>query len=157
MSSKKIENIKAHKFRNEKDFAHFAQEIAKQVLTNGRNKNALVIGLIGELGAGKTTFSKYFLKKLGVKEEITSPTFLIMRPHRIDAAGFTVAYHFDWYRVEKEKEIADIGFQNIIDNPNHIVLIEWADKFPALLPAHTIWIELSHGKGKTERVLVYKK
>lgn len=146
----------SYKFRSEKELAVFAKRIAKEVLEKGQNKKAIVIALMGDLGAGKTTFTKNLFNFLGVKDVVTSPTFLLMRPYRLEAEGFTVAYHFDWYRVEQEKEILDLGYKNIIENPNHIIVIEWADKFMKLLPAHTLWIELSHGKGRTERILVVR-
>lgn len=139
--------------KNEAELQKEAERIAGLVLGSQRNHHAMTIGLIGDLGAGKTAFAKYFLRALGVRESVLSPTFIIMRPYKIERENFSTVYHFDWYRVESEQEILSLGFENISANPNHIMLIEWADKFLSLLPEKAVKIFFEHGATKDERVV----
>jgi tRNA threonylcarbamoyladenosine biosynthesis protein TsaE len=137
-----------------------AEKFAKQILKHKPKKSsAAVIALQGELGAGKTTFTQGFLRALGVKQHITSPTFLIMRKYEISAplkkgfAHYHHAYHFDLYRIQKPKELLDLGFRKIISDPNAIVLIEWPERIKKILPKNTTWIRFEHGKNEKERII----
>jgi len=114
-----------------------AQEIAK---SKTANRKALVIGLEGELGSGKTTFIQGLAKGLKIKERITSPTFVIIRK-----IGWF--YHIDCYRV-KPRDLLDLGFKEIISRPN-LVVIEWAERARKILPKNSLWIKFKHlGQGK---------
>ena len=100
-------------------------------------KNALVFGLEGDLGGGKTTFLQGFAKGLGIKRRVTSPTFIIFRRYQLDKdLNF---YHFDCYRIGNTKEILSLGFKEIISNPNNIVVIEWAGNIKKIMPKDTVW------------------
>jgi tRNA threonylcarbamoyladenosine biosynthesis protein TsaE len=92
-----------------------------------------VIALSGNLGSGKTTFLQGFAKGLKIKENILSPTFVIMK-------RFGNFYHFDCYRINKPEEILELGFKKIISNPKNIVAIEWPEKIKDILPKNTIYI-----------------
>ncbi len=113
-----------------------AEEIAKTEKKTG----AFVLGLKGDLGGGKTTFLQGFAKGLGIKEKITSPTFVLMKKFRIPNTKFQNFYHFDCYRIGKPKEILEMGFREIISNPQNIVALEWADKIKSILPKNVIRI-----------------
>ena len=107
-------------------------------------KQAFVIALKGDLGGGKTTFVQGLAKGLNVKDKITSPTFVICKKYN----NF---YHFDCYRIKKPKEILDLGFEEIIQDPKNIVAIEWADKIRKIIPKHALWINFKFiDKGKRE-------
>ncbi len=108
-----------------------AQEIIRKPLNE---KNALVIGLEGELGSGKTTFIKGFAKGLGIRKKLTSPTFVLMREYKN-------LYHIDCYRIKSYKDILALDFKEIISNPQNTVLIEWAEKIKQILPKNRIWIK----------------
>jgi len=114
-----------------------AGDLAKRWLKSKLRKKALIIGLIGELGSGKTVFIQGFAKALGIKERVVSPTFILMRRH----GNF---YHFDCYRIKNFKEILDLGWRKIIDNPENIILIEWAEKIKKILPKNYIKINFEH-------------
>ncbi len=121
-------------------------DLAKKLAVKLRTK-AAVIGLIGELGSGKTVFAQGFAKGLGIKEKIVSPTFILMRRH----GNF---YHFDCYRIKNPKEILDLGWREIINNPQNIVLIEWADRIEKILPKNYLKIRLGHlNKNKRKIIL----
>lgn len=86
-----------------------------------------VFCLLGELGAGKTAFTRGMAKGYGYTGRVSSPTFTIM--HQYD--GDVPVYHFDLYRLEDEDELYDIGFEEYI-NGHGVCVVEWADKFPGL-------------------------
>lgn len=111
-------------------------------------KGDRVIALQGELGAGKTTFAQGFLKALGVKGPIVSPTFLIIR-------NYSNFYHIDCYRLKKAQELLALGLKEILANPENIVLIEWPELVKKYLPKDTCWITIKHGEKKTERIVSY--
>lgn len=110
------------------DTQEVARSIAKDILEK-RKPNLVLIE--GELGGGKTTFSQGFIKSLGVEQVVTSPTFVIMKPYPIRDTEYTV-YHIDLYRLNQEWEVLDLGIMDLIQNPNNILLIEWASKNPNL-------------------------
>ena len=114
--------------------------LAKEVLKTKLKKGALIIGLEGDLGGGKTTFLQGFAKGLGIKEKILSPTFVIIKKFRIQNSEFRIQslYHIDCYRIENPKEILDLGFKEIISNSKNIVTIEWAERIQKILPKETI-------------------
>ena len=122
-------------------------------------KKAVTIGLEGDLGGGKTTFVKGFAKGLGIKERILSPTFVIIKKFPIpkyrkqqQKSRFERFYHIDCYRIDRPEEILRIGFQEIISDPQNIVVIEWAEKIKKLLPGNTLIVKFEF-LGKNKRKL----
>ncbi len=102
------------------------------------SQNKMFYGLIGELGAGKTQFVKFFVKAIGGDEdEVVSPTFTILNEY--DTEKFKI-YHFDFYRLEKFEELEDIGFFEIIELDG-IVFVEWIDKILECLPEKYILLK----------------
>jgi tRNA threonylcarbamoyladenosine biosynthesis protein TsaE len=125
------------------------QRMKNQTLLNVRNlavrmakkyvKKDTVIGLVGELGAGKTVFVKSFAGYLGIKK-IKSPTFVVGNRYRI---GKRQLYHFDFYRLSHLKQLQTLEIDEILKSNNRIVLIEWVDKFPHISKLCDVQIELS--------------
>ncbi|OGY64104.1 MAG: hypothetical protein A3I89_03930 [Candidatus Harrisonbacteria bacterium RIFCSPLOWO2_02_FULL_41_11] len=158
------------KIQTQKLAVRFAKKILHFTLHTPHPK-ASIIALHGDLGAGKTTFIQGFMKALGVKQHITSPTFVIFRKYSIRVRGraksqkkkflsptllarpYENAYHFDLYRIHKPKEILNLGFKKIISDPRNIILIEWPERIKKLLPKNTIWIYFEHGKNDKERIV----
>ena len=103
-------------------------------------KSAVVIGLSGNLGGGKTTFLQGFAKGLGIKEKILSPTFVILKHFKITNQKFTDFYHIDCYRLKTHEDILELNFENIILNPKNIVAIEWPEKIKKVLPKNLMEI-----------------
>ncbi len=99
-----------------------------------------ILALCGELGAGKTHFVKGVAAGLGADAAVTSPTFTLIHEY---IGGRLPIYHFDFYRLEDEDEALKIGLDEYLDGDG-ICVIEWADKFPALLPSHTRWLHFAH-------------
>jgi len=121
--------------KNEKETSKLAKILAKEVSKIvSKKKNALVIGLEGDLGAGKTTFIKAFARGMGIKKRLTSPTFVLLKKYKN-------LYHIDCYRIKNSQDILALDFKEIISTPKNIVLIEWAEKIRKILPKNKIWIK----------------
>ena len=97
-----------------------------------------VIALVGELGAGKTHFVKGLAAGAGYTGDVTSPTFTLIHEY---LGGRLPVYHFDFYRLEHEDEAVRLDLESYLDGDG-ICVIEWPDKFPALLPPRTRWFDL---------------
>jgi tRNA threonylcarbamoyladenosine biosynthesis protein TsaE len=97
-----------------------------------------VIGLFGDLGAGKTEFVKGIAEGLGGTDSVTSPTFTLVHEYR---SGRLPLFHMDFYRLETEKELDEIGFDDYLGQPG-ICAIEWANKFPNRMPREAIRVEI---------------
>ena len=120
---------------NLKETEKLAKKFAK-ILTGGE-----IILLNGDLGAGKTTFTKCVLRALGVKDDITSPTFTIMREYR--TKKFNI-YHFDMYRLSSGDDAIEYGLEEYIYNSNNaIVFIEWSQNVKDILNGKFIEINIS--------------
>lgn len=119
-----------------------AAEIAKNIPESG----PMIFGLEGELGAGKTTFVQGFAKALGVEEKVLSPTFLILKEFNIPNSK-RILYHIDCYRIEGPKDILQLGWKDIIENKNSIVMIEWPERIAEILPEDIKIIRFTHNGG----------
>ena len=98
------------------------------------------------MGAGKTLFARHIAKVLGVETEVTSPTFSLMNVYE----GFCPILHFDLYRLNSEEELDDIGFYEYVDEPEGIVIIEWADKFLDDLPEEYVMVNFSRNENNDD-------
>lgn len=126
--------------------------LAKELLQTPLRKKATVIALQGELGSGKTTFVQGFAYGLGVREKILSPTFVILKKFKIQEQTFQYFYHIDCYRVERAKDILDLGWKEIISRQQHIVIVEWADRIKKILPKDTISISFETTKEHERKI-----
>ena len=108
----------------------------------------LVIGLTGDLGAGKTQLVKGLARGLGVMARVQSPTFALVHEY---TGGRLPLYHLDFYRLEQERELTGIGLDDYLD-ARGILAIEWADKFPGALPTHTRWLHFHLGESDTRAI-----
>ena len=110
-----------------------------------------VIALSGELGAGKTIFAKGIAKGLGVTDEVTSPTFTLVRLYEGKRDGKqAVLYHFDCYRLGGESEAEDSGLGELIGRSDGICVIEWSERIARLLPNNTVKVNITK-TGNTQR------
>ena len=133
--------------KNSSETVALGREVAQGITLGER---AVFFGLRGELGAGKTTFMQGFAEGLKVKENILSPSFVIMNRYGVSLKGFSNFYHFDCYRIEDEKEMDNLGFGQIISNPENIVCIEWSENIKGVLPEDITMIDFSV-TGENER------
>ena len=123
----------------------FETHSAAETFALGRRMGAAarpgdVISLTGDLGAGKTVFSKGFAEGIGVGEPVTSPTFTILQVYE---TGRIPLYHFDVYRIGEPDEMDEIGFEDYLYGDG-VCLIEWAGRIAELLPPETIRVVILH-------------
>ena len=119
------------------------EAIAKAVLDElSITDQAAVLALHGDLGAGKTTFTQILGKLLGVKETITSPTFVVIKRYESDNDSTTLV-HIDAYRIEDIDEMRVLSFEELLQEKDTIIGIEWAEKIASLLPEHTRHLTLT--------------
>jgi tRNA threonylcarbamoyladenosine biosynthesis protein TsaE len=134
--------------RSLKDTAHIAEEVLKKI-KKMRSSGARVITLQGDLGAGKTAFAKLFLKSLGVKKRIVSPTFVLLK--RYPLTKKENAYHMDAYRIKKIEECDALGLKEIFADTHALILIEWPERIKKIIPKKKFTIRFTHGKKENER------
>jgi len=133
---------------SEKQTFNFAKKISNN-LTGGQ-----VIGLIGNLGAGKTIFTKGLASGLNIKKNITSPTFVLMKVYPVAKhRQIKFLVHIDAYRIKSTRDLIAIGASEYFNRPDTITIIEWADKIKKILPKKTKFIKIS--MNKTSRIINY--
>lgn len=116
--------------------------------------NDRIYAFKGNLGAGKTTFIKILCKKLGVKDEVVSPTFAIINEYLTDSVE--PIYHFDFYRINKVEEVMDIGYEDYFYS-NHYCLIEWPEKIEELLPQNIVYVTIVVDQNSQCRNIYFNK
>ena len=107
-----------------------------------------VIALVGNMGAGKTHWTQGFVAGIGSTSQVTSPTFALLNEY---TGGRLPVFHFDFHRIESSRELLAIGWDETLEREG-IVIVEWADKFPDLMPRHTRWIHIQ-SDGENTRLL----
>lgn len=142
--------------KNPEQTIEYAKSFAKKL------KGGEVVGLVGELGSGKTTFVKGLAEGLEIKENITSPTFVLLKEYqakkilrpKTNLGGLRkkvrTFVHIDAYRVENIDDIKSIGIEEYFERDNVIIVIEWAEKIRKILPKNTLYINFKH-KSEKER------
>lgn len=154
---------------------NFAKKFSKKL------RGGKVIGLVGELGAGKTIFVKGLAAGLGIKKNITSPTFVLMKIYPVKSprhervsgsAGFNRVnkipktrisnlkfkilnfVHIDAYRLKSHQDLASIGAEEYFRRPDTITVVEWADRIKKILPKKTKFVKIIN-KGENKRLIQY--
>jgi len=107
-----------------------------------------VIALVGGLGAGKTHWTKGFVAGAGSPAAVTSPTFGLL--HEYTGGRFPI-FHLDFYRLATAAELIDLGWDELLEQ-GAVIIAEWADKFPQLLPSDTLWMEITQTPGGSRTV-----
>jgi len=138
-----------------------------------RLKSGDVLALYGNLGSGKTTFVQGLAKGLGIKKRIISPTFIIVREYNFKSQASALRlisrqelkntnqnsklfYHVDLYRVESEKEVRELGIEEIVKGKD-IVAIEWAEKMQSLLPKKRWDVRFEDLEGNKRKIIIDQK
>ena len=136
--------------------------MGKKIATDLIRNHANVLALTGELGSGKTTFVQGLAEGLGIKQRIISPTFILVRKYEIPISNIQYQisnfYHIDLYRLEEnvETEVRNLGLEEIWQNPENIVVIEWAEKIKSMIPKKAKWIKFEN-LGEDERRIKVKR
>ena len=129
--------------KNEEDTRAFGLALADELQPND------VLALIGDLGVGKTSLTKYIAEGLGVTEAVTSPTFTIVAEHH---SGRMPLYHFDVYRLDDPDELLELGYEDYFYGDG-VCVIEWADRIEDLLPEDALRFRLSYGEDEDQRTI----
>ena len=116
-------------------------------------KGGEVIGLIGQLGGGKTVFVQGIAKGLGIKEKITSPSFILMKSYPVKKGKIKNLVHIDCWRIKSENELETIGLEDYLGKKNTVIVIEWADKVKKFLPKNSIIFCFKLGKKENQRII----
>lgn len=95
---------------------------------------ATIVGLYGNLGAGKTAFTQAVARELGIEEPTTSPTFVIEKLYETKHSFFKRLVHIDAYRLDAGRELTALDFEILVENPNNLILIEWPENVKEILP-----------------------
>ena len=158
--------MKERSVRNTDEMVQFAVDFVTALVPEA--SAATVLALSGELGAGKTTFAQAVAKKLGVEETVNSPTFVIekiypVKPLRDHAASsllekhghgvsmFNRLVHIDAYRLKGAEELHALGWDELIADPENLIIIEWPEHVEDAIPmsAHRISIAINDGDART--------
>ncbi len=128
------------------------QKIAQQLIV--KLKGPAVLGLVGDLGAGKTQFTKGLAAALQIKNRLTSPTFVLLKPYKVARSrqGIKKLIHIDCYRLSRPEELLALGWQELLTDQN-LIVVEWADKIKSIMPADTVWIHFKQGRREKERII----
>ena len=121
------------------------RSIASEILAScAHGDTAQMITLQGDLGAGKTAFTKELASLLGIQESITSPTFVIMKSYAIpNHPYFKTLTHIDAYRIEEDGEMLVLGFAELIQDSTRLICIEGPERIKALMPQNAYPIEIT--------------
>lgn len=151
--------------KSEKDLEKLAEDILV-LATDKKYNHAAVLALQGELGAGKTTFTKSLARILGINESITSPTFVIQKTFSINTANFKNSaeafsknifaqlIHIDSYRLDLSAELAHLGWHDLLNQKENLIVVEWPERIADILPAQHILLKFSHVDETTREVEV---
>jgi tRNA threonylcarbamoyladenosine biosynthesis protein TsaE len=127
-----------------------AQEIGSKLI------GGEVIGLVGDLGAGKTTFVQGLAHGLGISKNLNSPTYIIVRTYKIQKDKVEKLYHVDLYRLEENisEELVNLGLSDEMGKPENVIVIEWAEKAREALPKNTKWIEFDQIDENKRKIII---
>ena len=139
-----------------KNFLSISDKDTKRIAENlARSRKFRLIGLTGELGAGKTTFVQGFANALGISQRVVSPTFVIMKTYPIVHPFFRRLVHIDAYRISSS-DLNALHFSELKKDPTIIILIEWSERLARLRP-HWI-LSFAHGGDLSERsITIHQK
>lgn len=138
---------------SEENTKNLAKEIWQKYETH-RGKRAIVLALQGEMGTGKTIFTKGLARAMGITEIVTSPTYALENEY---TTGGDKLFHIDAWRLEKPDELRALGFEDLIKNKS-VVSIEWAERVSDMVhefddEAIIIWVDIKFGKSENERLV----
>lgn len=115
------------------DTALIAAEYLKELAVG---ESATVVALEGDLGSGKTSFVQALARALGVKGEVTSPTFVVEKVYKLEGRAFSHLVHIDAYRIESSAELVHLGWNELIADRGNLIVVEWPERIADILPAN---------------------
>ncbi len=150
-----------YKSRSEKETSEIAGKILEKIILR-QNHGPVFVGLVGDLGAGKTAFVKGVARFFDIEKTINSPTFVIQKNYEISEENrskknhkFSQLLHLDMYRLEDEKELANLKWEEYKKDSGNIIFVEWPNQIWKEFPEDMIEIEVHHD-GENERIILTK-
>lgn len=121
--------------------------------------HACIVALVGDLGAGKTTFVQACAKALGITEPVTSPTFVIQKEYLLDTTDypFTCMIHIDAYRLSSASELELLGWNEIIADPKNIIFIEWPSQVAGIAMPKSITCNIEINPDQSRNITTTQK
>ncbi|MBP5648215.1 tRNA (adenosine(37)-N6)-threonylcarbamoyltransferase complex ATPase subunit type 1 TsaE [Candidatus Saccharibacteria bacterium] len=135
--------------KSEQEMLDLGTQFANNIVSNPNSP--LVIELVGDVGAGKTTFVRGLAKGLSIKEPVTSPSFTISKSYALRNGGRLI--HYDFYRLS-DPGIMTEDLQENLTNPQNIILIEWGESVTDLLPKNHLTITINYTKTGNREVII---
>jgi tRNA threonylcarbamoyladenosine biosynthesis protein TsaE len=150
-----METLVAHTEMELEDVAKRLLLVCEKNAREGGVTGADVIALSGDLGAGKTAFTKALARVFHLTDTVTSPTFVIMKSYALSGyPRYDTLMHIDAYRIEDEVELTVLGFKKWIETPRTLVVIEWPERVPSLIPEQALSVHIEIGEDN-ERIFSY--
>ena len=143
-----IRGMKNYESKSLEETTKIAQEwLAGLADKYSESDEAVVVGLSGHLGAGKTAFVKAIAKEMGVEETVTSPTFVLMKIYETKNAKWPRLVHIDAYRLEQPEELAALQWETLVADPHNLIMIEWPENvgLNEFLPLAHLRFEIKDG------------
>lgn len=141
--------------KNEQETIKFAKNFLEDILKEANRGKPLIFYLTGELGAGKTHFVKGLAQALGIKDNITSPTFVLVKKYIIPK-GLAIFFHIDCYRIYDSEDARQIGLDKVLQSPKAIIAVEWAERIEDIIPRPYWKVKMEHAGGRERRISVKK-
>lgn len=142
------------KIYKEADLVKLANQVFSVLSNKIKKGKATVLFLEGDLGAGKTTFTKSFAKELGVKEDITSPTFTIMHRYKIRNGPWDNLFHLDAYRLKNKEELVVLNIKEEFLNEKNLFIFEWPSNIKGEIESD-LEVRFSHINKEGERKISF--
>ena len=128
------------------------ENLAKKIAFSAKKGD--IFALSGDLGSGKTTFTKGFARGLGIDEEITSPTFVVFKQYDTGKEACGSLVHVDCYRLENSADAESIGLLEIMERGNSIILIEWPEKIMEVIPENAKFLNFEYIDENTRKITI---
>lgn len=131
--------------------------IAKELINKAKSQNsntATLITLSGDLGSGKTTLTKEIAKELDVKENVISPTFVIMKSYHTNDKIFKNMIHIDAYRLNNSQELVRLGWEELLGNRENLIILEWPEMVPECIDG-ACKVTLAHVDENTRSIVFH--
>lgn len=121
-------------------------EMAQKILTilTPKDTGATILCLQGDLGAGKTTLTQAIIKALGSTETVVSPTFVIAKNYQLHESLFSQVIHMDAYRIDSFDELGPLRFEEWLQSPNTLLVIEWPERIKQRISEDALWLSINH-------------
>ena len=135
---------------SEQEMLELGENFAKKLVSDGALEGPVVIELVGDVGAGKTTFTRGLAAGLGVKEPVTSPSFTISKSYAGEKANLV---HYDFYRLGDPGLMAE-DLEESINTPRTVTVVEWADSIEDVLPEGRHAVKICYNDDDTREVTI---